>query len=175
MADMGLISSFFGNRDDLLAWQKLVVHGSPDRVIYSKKQLQDITNSIALNESRILDESVALMKKTVKPDVFFSRWNLAEHCLRNLEALAPYINFAGAAPQEVLLSMEQDQYGIIMDFLRRYLRAVDNKVFSLKTAKGKANQYRKFRESLQPYYGRLGPEHIKFVEDAARNRLNAYE
>ena len=165
----------FNNRADLLAWQKLIVHGAPDRLVYSKEQLQALTNDLALNESRILDESVELMKKTVKPDVYFSRWDRADRCLRNMYVLGPYIEFSGTPPDEVLAAMERDQYGITIGFLRRYLRSVDMKVFTLKTVKGKANQYKKFKDSLVPYYGRLKTEHIDFIETASRNRLKEYE
>lgn len=159
---MGLFS--ITHNQKLLKLQKLLVVNSPNKLIYTEKQLLNMASNSAQRELQIINESADLVNHTVNPDVFFSRLELIKERLNYLIALQPYIKFKGKTPSHELSkikNMEQEQIKL---FLTRYFENTIEKANDMKTEKGKKNKYKKFYDSLQKYYSYMNQENTAFIE-----------
>lgn len=161
---MGIVS--FIHKINLLELQSLVVPSAPrTRLVMSEKQLIRQAEQQAQRQLKIVYECQNLINTTVKPDVFFNRYDLIKEKADFLVKLSPYVKFKGTKPRTMVTTLKAKEQAAIADFLSRYYRSVDDKVETLKTDKAKANQYQKYYESLQPYYPRMNDENRKYIED----------
>lgn len=171
---MGLFDFLFGNskkKEDLLAMQKVVMENSPDRLVMTEKQLYAAARVQAQNDIRIINDSLAIISKTTKPDVFFSRLDVMQRQSGHLMLMEPYVEFSGASPAAAYHEFVTKKSEAIMIFLRRYYEAVNEKAEGMKTEKGKANQYIKFYDSLQAYYPQMSKENIEYIERCIQHKL----
>lgn len=137
---------------------------SPDKLICSEAQLKDIACQSAENSIRIVHDCSKILQETTNPEVFFDRFRLFSEHTFNLSLLEPYVSFDGASPTEAYLLIIKEKQEAIKEFLIRYLYKVDTKAESLKTQKGKLNQYQKFYDSLKPYFEEMDAENIDYIE-----------
>lgn len=167
---MGLFDVFISQKrkEELLLLQKVLVENSPDKLIYSEKQLKALANKSAKDSLRIANDCIKILQTTVKPDVFFDRLQLFTWHTSNLALLEKYISFSGASPKEVFSVLISEKQECIGEFLVRYFCQVLDKADSLKTAKGKLNQYQKFYDSLKPYFAEMNAENINYIETKYR-------
>lgn len=174
---MGLSDLFMSQKrkDDLLLLQKTVVENSPDKLIYSEKQLKALAYRSAQNSLRITDDCAKLLQTTVKPDVFFDRLQLFIWHTSNLALLEKYVSFSGASPTKVFSTLMREKQECIHEFLVRYFCKVDIKAIGMKTPKGKLNQYQKFYDSLTPYFEEMDAENIDYVETKYRAYTRSLE
>jgi len=171
---MGLFDFLFGGskkKDELLAMQRVVMENSPDRLVMTEKQLYETARQQAQNDIRIINDSLAIISKTMKPDVFFSRLDLMQRHSGHLMLMEPYVEFSGASPAAAHHEFVTKKSEAIMMFLERYYAAVHEKAESMKTEKGKANQYIKFYDSLQEYYPKMTKENVEYIESCVQNKL----
>ena len=162
---MGIFSSLFGNQNRLLAWQKLVMPNSPDRLVLNEQQLTQWTVVITEQDIKIINDCLKITQETVKPDVFFSRLELLKEKIAHLQLFEPYVKFENANPTQLSNTVHQKEQETISSFLDRYLDAVCQKANAMKSAKGKKNQYEKFYDSLQEYYPLMNGENIQYIEE----------
>lgn len=170
---MGLFDFLFGRSkktEYLLSMQKVVIENSPDRLVLTEKQLYAAAQEQAQNDLRIINDSLAIISKTTKPDVFFSRLELIQRHSGHLMLLEPYVDFSGASPAAAYHEFVTKKSEAIMIFLRRYYTAVHEKAQGMKTEKGKANQYIKFYDSLQEYYPVMSKENIEYIEGCMQDK-----
>lgn len=165
---MGL---FRRNKKELLVWQNLVIQDSPNKLIVTEKQLKQITEQQANNDLRIIQDCIKIISDTTKPDIFFSRLDLLKEKSKHLIQLEPYIKFSGASPTAAFNEVLTNEQDAIYQFIIRYFGATFEKAESLKTEKGKRNQYRKFFDSLQPYSDQMDERNLKYIEYKRRNHL----
>lgn len=151
------------NTDFLLDWQKVILTDSPDKLVMTKKQLQESTEMQANNDIRIIQDSIKLISETVKPDVFFSRLDLLKEHAQHLTTLEPFANFS-ESPTAAFNEVIDNEQEAIYQFIIRYYNSVDTYANTLKTDKGKANQYQKFYDSLMNYRDIMNEENIKYIE-----------
>lgn len=163
---MGLLDLFGGKKKDLLDLQKIVLKDSPNRLVLSEKQLISRARSMAQREIEIMNDCVRIVKETVKPDTFFMRLDLLEEKTKNLcvyGRFKKYIKFSVSTS-----SLSADFYSskpkAIEQFLIRYYEETCKQAEGMKTEKGKINKYKKFYDSLQPYYDHMNAEHIEYIE-----------
>lgn len=161
---MGLLDFLSGKNARLLELQKRLVQGSPNRLVFSEKQLRKMAESEARNSLRIIKDSSKILQTTLKPDAFFSRFDLIAQHAENLAALSPWIKLKGASAATLKRETERQRDEITLDFLKRYYKAVSEKADGMKTPKGAENQRRKFYESLKPYRRRMSEECVSFIE-----------
>lgn len=152
------------NSQELLKLQRIVMKDSPDKLICSEAQLKDIAFQSAENSIRIVHDCSKILQETTNPEVFFDRFRLFSEHTFNLSLLEPYVSFDGASPTEAYLLIIKGKQEAIKEFLIRYLYKVDTKAESLKTQKGKLNQYQKFYDSLKPYFEEMDAENIDYIE-----------
>ena len=158
------------NNTTLLALQKLCVPGtkklslSADKIIFT-------CDSILTQHNAILDDCKELVYTTDNPNTFFSRYDLLLEHLQAMAAFEPYVQFYGYQPQESLeyYSSHKDQYVKKM-IDRRYNKALI-KADSLKTEKGKKNQFVKAYDELKSFSDALSPDNLKYLENKFKNKV----
>ena len=161
---MGLFGFFNkGKKAKLLELQKIVVENSPDFLIMSESQLMDIAKEQAQNHLRIIGDCTKLLSSTIKPDVFFSRLDLLEKHSKHLMQFEPYINFSGALPSEGYNEFVANKNLCVRQFIARYSSAISDKAKTMKTERGRKNQYQKFYDELEPYFPVISIKNIEYV------------
>ena len=160
---MGLFSILTGKNAKLLKLQKLLVKKSPNRLIMSEKQLMDTARRTAKRYLEICNDSMRLVDTTIKPDVFFSRLDLLLNNLSELQELEKYISFS-SSPSKSLARIRFAKQDVIHDFLVRYHKSIVAQANAAKTPRGKEGKYKKFEESLRPYYTKMNAQNILFVK-----------
>ena len=165
---MGLFDFLTGKtnakKERLLQWQNVIMPDSPNRLIMSEEQLKAATVRQANNDLRIINDSTALVEKTTKPDVFFSRLGLLVEKSKHLTILEQYINFSGASPTAAYNEVLENYNKAIQLFLIRYFSETFDKAEAMKTEKGRIGKYQKFYDSLQEYYCYMTEEHKDYIE-----------
>lgn len=149
---------------NLLELQRIVLVDSPDRLIMSESQLMNAATVQAQNDMRIIKDCASLVSSTTKPDVFFSRLELLLKTSRHLMLFEPYLPFKGASPSAAYNEAVSKKDECVWQFITRYSAAVRDKADSMKTEKGKANQYQKYYDSMKPHYGGLSTDNKRYFE-----------
>lgn len=162
-AIMMLVKSNQQDIEHLLQWQKVIVTDSPEHLIMTEQQLQDATEQQVNNDIRIIQDSIKLLSETVNPDVFFSRLDLLKSTANHLQQLEPYIDF-NVSPSQAFNEIVEDEQESIHQFVIRYYNSVKSYADTLKTDKGKANQYQKFYDTLMNYKDIMNEENIDYIE-----------
>lgn len=163
------------SKRDLLAWQKIIVSNSPNRLVYNRSQLVSATTQVARRRLEIIQDSQKLVNNTVNPDTYFERFDLLYEQLVFLLQVEPYYSFINGSPSESIQQLCQAEEESNKSFIERYYQKVDDKAQSLKTAKGKLNQYQKFYESLKPYFKRLSSNNISYIDMLYQNSIHNLE
>lgn len=148
----------------IIEWQNAVIQDCPNRIVTTETQRRLATESAARDDMRIIDDSFRLVNVTTDPDVFFSRWELLIEQTMHLEMLRNFVLMPEFRPPESSATLKREKSTYIQHFLSRYFSDVYEKAETLKTESGKIGRYRKFYDSLQPYYDKMQPEHIEFIE-----------
>lgn len=153
---MGFLQKILNGNADLIDWQNAVMPDKSEKLYVTRKQLEATTIQIAMDCMRIFDDSASIINSTTKPDVFFSRLELAEEKLTTLARIEPYMAQLKnvdikRSMSELLNEFQSNRNLYISSFLDKYYFAVQEKAEGMKTEKGKLNQFQKFKESLEPY------------------------
>lgn len=115
---------------------------------------------------KIIEESRQLVNTTLKPDVFFPRYELLKEKSAQLLGLSKYIKLKGTRPEDMVAMITAKEHAATMDFLHRYFESTEQSAAEKKTEKGARAQFDRFYQSLQPYYSRMDAEHIAYIEGA---------
>lgn len=131
-----------------------------------QKVLRDIrmtyTGHQAVNDMRIIQESLAIMEKTADIDTFLSRYETAMKCVQTLEQ-------AKKAGQRIALSEGVSQSLVsvknkaLSGVLYRSFKKELDEINKLKTYNGKLNRINRYQEKLKAIY----ETEIQFVADEA--------
>lgn len=164
------------NKSVLLEWQNVILEDESTKLRMSRDQLEDCTIEQAQNDMRIFDDCATLINSTVKPDVFFSRLDLAESTLNHLVTLEPYMNQIkciqlDASMSDLMDKFQEEKDSYTTDFLYRYYASVKEKADGLKTEKGKQNQFQKFYESLEPYFESISDLNMEYIEAMKEQKI----
>lgn len=154
--------------EQLLQWQNAIMKDSPNRLIMTEEQLKVATVQQAENDLHIINDSIKIIEKTTKPDVFFSRLNLLAEKSKHLVSLERYIAFSGASPTAAYNEVLQNYNESIRLFLIRYFSETFDKAESMKTEKARIGKYQKFYDSLQEYYCYMNDENKNYIETKYR-------
>lgn len=173
---MGLFDLFTGKRDWLLGWQNQVCEDRSTKLYMSEKQLVDVTIMQVGGSIKIFEDSLKIIADTEKPNVFFSRLDLAEKHLTKLVSLEPYMKTIkqirmSDTPSSMLRVFVSEKDRCIVDFLYRYYWSVKEKAEKMKTEKGKQNQYEKFYVSLVPYFNQINEYNMKIIDAMHQQKI----
>jgi hypothetical protein len=161
------------NSKELLTLQKLVVEDSPNRLMFSEKELIKMAHFNAEGYLKIVYDSIELVNHTANPDVFFLRFELLEENLYTLSLFEPYIEFKNEKPSDRLHTIQSMKQDAIHDFLTRYFGDAKKQADKLKTDKGKLNKYERFYQNLQQYYELMESENIEYAETSYKSAIDA--
>ena len=142
---------FGKKKEELLIWQNLIMQDSPNKLVMTEKQLKQATEQQASNDLRIIQDCIRIISETVKPDIFFSRMDLLKEKSKRLIEFEKYIKFSGASPTNAFQEVLDNEQDAIYQFISRCFNVAFEKAESMKTEKGKMNQFQKFYDNLQPY------------------------
>lgn len=173
---MGFFEKLLKGNEELIEWQNAVMTTKSSKLYVNRKQLEAATIQMVSDNMRIFDDSANIINSTLKPDVFFSRLELAEEKLNNLARIEPYIKQVPAITLKQSLSslvneLQENKSKYIMDFLYRYYWTVKEKAEGMKTEKGKQNQFLKFRESLEPYKCQFNNVTVNIFESMCQQKI----
>ncbi len=157
---MGL---FGKKKKELLEWQKIVMVDNPDELTLNQKQLQQISNQQAADDLRIIQDCIKIISETTNPDTFFMRLDLLKEKAAHLTLLGPYVKFTGSSPTAAAKEVVDQEQTAIYNFIIRYYSVVFDKAESLKTARGKKNQFQKFFDSLEKYLERMNESNLNYI------------
>lgn len=150
--------------NELLNWQKIVLTDSPDRLIMTQEQLQQLSEQQASDDLRIIQECMKIISYTIEPDVFFSRLDLLKEKASHMKSLEPFVDFSGATPTAALNEVLEKEQECIYQFLVRCYSCTFDKANTMKTEKGKNNQFKKLYDSLIPYFERMDEQNINYIK-----------
>lgn len=159
---MGLFN--FGKRKWLLEWQNTLLEEDVPILVLKEKDLEKQTNQRLQVDLQVVQSSIGLLEHTTKPDVFFTRLQLVEERASGMVRLEKYVSFSETKPSAALDEFQKNKQECIYKFLIRYFGETFDKAEKLKTEKGKRNQYQKFYDSLQEYYGIMNESNIHYIE-----------
>lgn len=112
---------------------------------------------------KIIDDSVKLVNATVKPDVFFSRYDLLIENLRKASQIENHVRFSGERPSIALsriISIREEQTSL---FIRRSFEKMIEEVEKLKTPKGKGNRVDKYFSTMDVYKDKLSTKNVDLL------------
>lgn len=161
---------------ELLEWQNSICEDKSEQLFMSAIQLEEATVQAVSNDIRIFDDCSSILNKTSNPSVFFPRLTLAEETLNHLCSLEPYMNKVKQITMNETPSALQRQFldnkeRYVCDFIYKYYWTVKDKAETLKTEKGKQNQYQKFYDSLQPYFSQISEQNMKYIEAMYQQKI----
>lgn len=96
-----------------------------------------------------LNESAKLVNTTVKPDVFFSRYNFIFDLLLELRQYEKYMIFSGTSPSSDYFNTISKMEATVNDFLDRAVADRKCKLANLKTEKAKESNREKFAKEIK--------------------------
>lgn len=155
----------FMKKQKLLALQNLVMTGSPNKLVMSEKEIYANANRIVQNALKVMNESADLVNNTLKPDVFFKRYNILIEYGEKLVQFEPYVKFKGTSPTNTLKDIKNQRHQATLNFLERYYQNTELKATSLKTERGKQNAYQKFFDSLKAYSSDMDEETLLYISN----------
>ncbi len=153
---------------------------------YKPKYLKDFSHrkkakpSYTAKEAQILapqylrqvEDCTNLVNSTVKPDIYFKRYDMMVSCLVELKKMQKVIKFSGKKPSAYLNEVIKTRDEQLNYFIERIYRYYFNKISSLKTAKSKQTQIDKFTETMAEISCELSDSLISKVQimtDELRN------
>ncbi|MBP3427479.1 MAG: hypothetical protein J6M47_04390 [Clostridia bacterium] len=160
-------------KEYLLQWQNTIISEPINKLVLSKEELEAQTRELASNDIRIIEDSLAIVQKTLNPDVFFTRMNLLIDVSTRLKKYEPYLPRARTTPSELNLHLKEQYQSVVRRFLLRYYSDTRDKINALKTDKGKLARWKNWYDSLRDYYEYMDEENIHLIE--ADYRINTRE
>lgn len=133
----------------------------------SKQELQLYLN-IANQNIKIFQESQKLFQETTNPDVFFSRYDQAIKCLKELQYISNLSN--GAIKYSIkdipglIIKFESNREKVTNEFITRYFTHSKEKAEKLKTEKGRSNNAKKSYDKLMKHSDKLTDKQIENIK-----------
>ena len=155
----------------LKEWQDLLVKNQT-RLIYSKKQLVELSNIYINRKLEIATDSINILNTTCNTETFFSRYELTLSILSELSDFEKFVPFTNSPEQELnKITSEKDRH--TKDFIERAWESLLTKNRNLKTEKGKNNRILKFFNELDKYTTELGPTSLAYLNNLKEKNANS--
>lgn len=161
---------------ELLEWQNAILEDPIDSLIMSASQLEEATAQAVTNDIRIFDDCSNILNNTTNPTVYFPRLALAEETLIHLCSLERFMEKTRRItmhqkPSELYNMFLDNKERYVCDFIYKYYQTVKDKADTLKTERGKQNQYQKFYDSLQPYFDQISEKNKGYIEAMYQRKI----
>lgn len=161
-----LLSHSF-SKTQLLEWQKLINPDS-ETLIYTKEQLEYMTNEDIKQRTHIINDCKKLIITTTNADTFFDRYRLLEEHSNFIERYKPYFDVLQYIPIDFLSSKEK----YVNDFIDRMWEKTKQKADSLATENGKTNQFVKFSTTINEHLADMPASSIDYYRNQYQNSLH---
>lgn len=159
------------NKTTLYNLQQLVFPGSRNG-IYSAEQILDACDTLISQNKHIIDDCKELIDTTENPDVFFSRYDLLIEKYEELSKYEPFVVIYGYQPIESLVYYRDSRSNFEKKFITRCYNKALVKSDSMKTEKGKKNQFIKMYDTLLSYESNMSLESFSFLQQKFEPKIN---
>lgn len=118
----------------------------------------------AQNDLRIIGESSKIAQETLKPEIFFSRFDLILERYEHLISIEDYVSFNSERPSELYIQIKSSTSDTIQHFIKRYFLDAYQKARELKTPTGRQNRITKAFETLMLYQDKMDSACVSLAE-----------
>lgn len=118
----------------------------------------------AQNDLRIIGESSKIAQETLKPEIFFSRFDLILERYEHLISIEDYVSFNSERPSELYTQIKSSTSDTIQHFVKRYFLDAYQKARELKTPTGRQNRITKAFEMLMLYQDKMDSACVSLAE-----------
>lgn len=118
----------------------------------------------AQNDLRIIGESSKIAQETLKPEIFFSRFDLILERYEHLISIEDYVSFSSERPSELYTQIKSSTSDTIQHFIKRYFLDAYQKARELKTQTGRQNRITKSFETLMLYQDKMDSVCVSLAE-----------
>lgn len=149
-------------KSDLLEWQKIIMPGT-DRLVLSRQQLIQHSFNTVQQHALIADDCKKLIGSTTNIEVFFSRYDLLLEKLALINKLENYTQTKsyGYCLEDYIRNKQQ----YIINFIDRAWNKAILKADTLKTEKGKKNQFIKLIDAFDSYSEHMTDETVQYYKN----------
>lgn len=118
----------------------------------------------AQNDLRIIGESSKIAQETLKPEIFFSRFDLILERYEHLISIEDYVSFTSERPSELYTQIKSSTSDTIQHFIKRYFLDAYQKARELKTQTGRQNRITKAFETLMLHQDKMDSACVSLAE-----------
>lgn len=159
------------NERTLYVLQQLVFPNSLVGV-FTAEQIISAADSIISQNEHIINDCKELISTTENPSVFYERYDLLIEKYQELSKYEPFVVIYGYQPIESLTYFRNARTKYEKKFITRCYNKALVKADSMKTEKGRKNQFVKMRESLLQYESIMLPENQSFLHQKFDSKAN---
>lgn len=149
---------------DLIRWQNLTFHSDRTDLFVTVPQLEEASQMLIDDASRILHDSLKLIQETTTPEVYFKRLNLVIECYNDLADLEEFYH-TGFDPVTELQNF--DEHKLTYQFIQRFWYKVISESEKLKTDSGKEAKKEKAKNSLLKFSDEIDALNINYIKELA--------
>lgn len=113
-----------------------------------------------MNSIKIIEDSGNICSITIKPDIYFSRYDLILFHIDRLERMSNIPAKIKMGLIETKLNVTRYKDNLDSKFIKRFWDATLKQSFELKTEKARNNRYNKFYNTMQLYDNKLSESNI---------------
>lgn len=159
------------NERTLYGLQQLVFPNSLVGVFTAEQIITAADSTISQNE-HIINDCKELISSTENPSVFYERYDLLIEKYQELSQFEPFVVIYGYQPMESLTYFREARSKYEKKFITRCYNKALVKADSMKTEKGRKNQFVKMRELLLQYESVMSPENLSFLHQRFDSKTN---
>lgn len=137
----------------------------------SGKQAALTAEMAASGYLRIAQDSAQLVNTTVKPDVFFGRYDTLESVLACLVLTEPYVKFSGTQPTAQLRQVQNQRHQAERAFIQRSYDRMIQEARALKTPKGQSNKLQRYFSVMEAKAGLMDEENVAFLRSLKERHI----
>lgn len=165
---MSIFSKLFTSSQLWESYQNYKQYGTYAITIMPTQKLISLSHSKqdAANYLKQYNDSIKLIGTTVKPDVFFYRYDFAIKRAIALIYMKKYVKMSGDNPVKLANSLIEHKQEFIRQFIDRVYSETAEKISKLKTTSSKNKRIESFENSFSPYMDEINSDnqsYIKFV------------
>lgn len=159
------------NKRTLYGLQQLVF---PDSLVgaFTSEQILSACDSIISQTEHIINDCKELINSTENPSVFYERYDLLIEKYQELSNYEPFVVIYGYQPIESLAYFREARSKYEKKFITRCYNKALVKADSMKTEKGRKNQFVKMYELLLQYESDMSPENLSFLHQKFSSKIN---
>lgn len=159
------------NERTLYGLQQLVFPNSLVGV-FTDEQIISAADSIISQNEHIINDCKEIISSTENPSVFYERYDLLIEKYQELSNYEPFVVIYGYQPIESLAYFREARSKYEKKFITRCYNKALVKADSMKTEKGRKNQFVKMYELLLQYESDMSPENLSFLHQKFSSKIN---